>query len=65
MPVRYHLVHILVLYAVISLHIHKDWEELLKKVQLLKNLEGLGISKDVVQKATFTGCNYNFAVLFI
>lgn len=48
LPVSYNLIYVLALYAVFSLHTDKPWDELLKKVQLLKNLE-LGISKNVVQ----------------
>lgn len=49
LPVSYHLIYVLAIYAVFSLHIGKPRDELLKKVHLLKNLEELGISKDVVQ----------------
>lgn len=42
--------HIPELYDVISLHINKHQEELLKKVQLLKNLENLGgILRDAME----------------
>lgn len=49
LPVSYHLMHVLALYAVLSLHIDKPLEELFKKVQLLKKIKRHGISKDVVQ----------------